>query len=98
MIFRSGSETRVGCDQDVRGLSPIAKSRTVECRPWRWRKRLTHNVCLILEERSTEGRSVARSLVPAGSLTIQSWLCASCVPDIRFRHSQGGTRVRLDRE
>jgi hypothetical protein len=27
-----------------------------------------------------------------------SWLCAACVPDLRFSHLQGGTQIRLDRE
>ena len=27
-----------------------------------------------------------------------SWLCASCVPDFRFRHSPGGTQAHPDHE
>jgi hypothetical protein len=40
-------------------------------------------------------RTISRSHMKSD---YSSWLCASCVPDSRFRHSLGGTQVRLDHE
>jgi hypothetical protein len=47
-------------------------------------------------ESGSDLRPISRT-VPRPSVNIDhsSWLCASCVPDFRFKHSQGGTQAHL---
>jgi len=46
-----------------------------------------------------ELRPISRPLPrPRVKLDHSCWLCASCVPDFRFKHSQGGTQAHLDDE
>ncbi len=88
-----------GRDFLLRRYRPVAKNPLLENRLCARSVRRYRGIAQGRQSHRVLLRPISRTLSrPHVEPNHSSWLCASCVPDFRFKHSKGGTQTHLDHE